>query len=88
VARDLLKTIAPKSHPPQLPPNFPSLDSISTERFRYKQTGKNVVVSANLGDTEEVTLFPGQITVSDIKLKFSHDKQQERGGWNVSVKGI
>ena len=44
-------------------------------------------MTANLLDDEIVELFPGQITVSDIKLKFLHDKGSKKD-WNVSIKGM
>ena len=87
-ARELLRTIAPKARPPHLPPGFSSLDTISTDKFRYKITKKNIVVTANLDYEENIQLFPGQITVSDIKLKFVHDKESGNKDWQALVTGM
>lgn len=86
-ARQLLQTIVPNAKTPQMPPGFSPLDGVSTERFRYKTTDQTISVTANLQDDEVVELFPGQITVSDIKLKFLHEKKESKKDWNVSIKG-
>ena len=87
VALDLLKTIAPNSTSPSLPAGLPSLDTISTDKFHYKMTGKQVIVTAELDDDEIVTMFPGQISISNIKLKFLYDKKTSED-WKAEIKGL
>ena len=87
-AKQLLQTIAPHAQAPHLPPGFSPLEGISTEKFRYRTNNRTISVTANLLDDEIVELFPGQITVSDIKLKFEHQKgTKSKKDWDVSIKG-
>lgn len=84
VARDVLKTIAPIGQHVQLPPGFPTVNTISTEKFRYKASGSKIEVSANLDET--ITMFPGHVTITNIKLNFSYDKKK-KSDWTARARG-
>ena len=85
-ARDLLYTIAPNYRQAKLPPGFPSLDAIKTDKFDYGTKGSTVRVTASLD--KPVSMFPDLITVSNVKTNFTFDKNRgNNGSWEAKVKG-
>ncbi|XP_012562951.2 uncharacterized protein LOC100212597 isoform X1 [Hydra vulgaris] len=84
-ARDLLESIAPSYQLVKLPPGFPPLGSINTDKFSYKTTGNLIRVSANFD--KPVVMFKDFIKISQIKMNFTFDKSKPNNSWEVSVKG-
>ena len=86
-ARDLLYTIAPNYRQAKLPPGFPSLDAIKTDKFDYGTKGSTVRVTASLD--KPVSMFPNFIIISNVKTNFTFDKNRgNNGSWEARVKGM
>lgn len=85
-AKSLLETIAPTYKQAKLPPGFPSLNSINTDKFDYKTSGDDIKVSAQL--EKPVVMFPDYVIISGVQMNFTFNKKNsDKTAWKADVKG-
>lgn len=86
-AKSLLETIAPTYKQAKLPPGFPSLNSINTDKFDYKTSGDDIKVSAQL--EKPVVMFPDYVIISGVQMNFTFNKKNsDKTAWKADVKGL
>ena len=85
-AKELLKIISPEYHTPKLPPGFPTLELIQTNRFNYKTSKDYDRVSALL--PIPVDMYPDYVQLSNVGINFTYSKTGHTNGtWQVDVQG-
>ena len=85
-AEELLHTIAPTYQLAKVPPGFPPLDQMNTDKFNYKTGGRYIKVVANLNRT--VKMVKNYIELTNVKMNFTYDKQQPvNGTWQFHGNG-